>query len=215
MINRIKIWWRLRKMNKINILAPDVVSSHRPDIKTFNITRLGYCPDLYQADEGEIWAMMQEIYKTILRKDPYWHFFYERSYIHIRCSDKFVKKVQDFLDDIGADYTEANVWYDSSWAVQPYHSVFTYLFHGFSVLAMECEEDYFTGVTDRVIHCYMNHQWYSSTFRVARTVWGEREAEAMLIAQNAISRARYEGYCDGVTREASRWRRWYNGEEGE
>jgi hypothetical protein len=153
---------------------------------------------MYEADEGEVWAMMVDIYDKILRKDPFWHFFYERAFLHIRCSDNFAGLVCDYLDDLGAVYTQPSIWIDGSDTVRNYQSIFTYLFHGFSVLAMEYEDNEFHVVMDRVIHCFMNHQWYRSEFQLARQVWGEFEAEAMLIAKNSVARANYNGWCEGV-----------------
>ena len=150
-------------------------------------------------ESKQAWDILQEIYHKVLHQDPVWHFFYEGTFSHLRFSRCFEFDVQAILCAKGVQYNRKEVWRDMQGATADYQRIFTYLFHGFSVLAMEVPFDDMKEIADRVFHCFMNHQWYKMA--PYRKTIGESLWESTLIADNALNRAAYEGYCRGLSRE--------------
>ena len=147
-------------------------------------------------ESKEAWNILQEIYHSVLHQDPVWHFFYEGTFSHLRFSRCFEPEVQAILNTKNVKYDRIEVWRDAQGPTAEYQRIFTYLFHGFSVLAMEVPYEQVHEVADRVIHCFMNHQWYKmAPYRkhVGQSLW-----EADFIVNNGINRALYEGYCQGI-----------------
>ena len=194
-----------------DVLAPKDYSNVFMNIYEINLLHMGYCKN-FNREPALSWIVLKDVYDKILRDDPFWHFFYEGEYSIIRCSGEFTAGVCDLLDEFSVVYTEPTVWYDSSEYVKYYHTVFTYLFHGFSVLAMEYPNEEWFVVSDRVIHCYMNHQWYRDWAQWFRKCWGEELWETMALSEHAARRTNYRGYCDGIARGKAaankEWQDW-------
>lgn len=149
-------------------------------------------------ESKEAWDILQEIYHKILRQDPVWHFFYEGTFSHLRFSRCFEADVQDILNAKNIKYDRVEVWRDMQGATADYQRIFTYLFHGFSVLAIEVPYEQLPAIFDRIIHCFLNHNWYKAW--PYRKEQGELLWEGAYIANNALNRAAYQGYCRGLSK---------------
>ncbi len=77
------------------------------------------------------------IYDTILHKDPLWHYFYEGHYSLIRCSRKYMHKVEKNLIKNGIDYRDPIVWEEGLYVTKKYQHIYQHIFHYTSVLAIE------------------------------------------------------------------------------
>lgn len=128
----------------------------------------------HDLDEGDNFSHLYKMYNEVLVDDDLWHFFREGDYTLIRCDELSLGKLTKMLEDYGIMPGQINitdVWVDNIKATRKYQEAFTYIFHGFSVLAMQLygAEDHgalkmssnealerFIGVFDRVVHCFLN-----------------------------------------------------------
>jgi len=150
----------------------------------------------FNEDMEIAWMHILEIYNIILKNDDYWHFFYEGSYSTIRCSKKYKDKVENYLKDNDIDYKDIGAWIDGSSHVEHHKQRFIHIFHEYSMLAIELDEDNFVSVADRVCHCFFNHCTYMAVS--LRQKYGVNRWEGDLMGHLAISRANYIGKIDAV-----------------
>jgi len=108
----------------------------------------------FNADMEQAWLHILEIYESILKKDKYWHFFYEGEYSIIRCSKKYQKKVEEYFKNNDIKYSFKGPWIDGSCIVELYKEAFISLFHEFSMLAVKLDESLLISTADRVCHCF-------------------------------------------------------------
>ena len=142
------------------------------------------------------WDLLSSLYKEVLHDDPLWHFFYEDSDTIIRFSNPFEDDVLLFLINNEIDYTEPALWKDNQKYTAKYQRIFTILFHGFSELAMETPPEDMPSVTERIIHCHLDMQWYKlSDYRRRH---GEVFWEGAILARNALARVAYQSKRDNV-----------------
>jgi len=186
----------------------DVLSPRNRDhafmnIYEINLLHIGYCKG-FNEDPELVWGILKRLYKEVLYEDPFWHFFYEGEYSIVRCSGELTEKVCNFLDGHDIVYMEPNMWLDSSPTVRKFHAVFTTLFHSYSVLAMEYNDEEWFVTADRVIHCYMNHQWYRQWAQWFRKCWGEDYWEGMALSEHALRRTGYQNWSRGMLEERAR-----------
>ena len=186
-----------------DVLAPDDKERVFMNIFEINLLHHGYCKK-FNEDPELTWSILKSLYDKILRRDPFWHFFYEGEFSIVRCSGELTKEVCDFLDEHDIVYTEPSVWMDSSGTVRRFHTVFTTLFHSYSVLAMEYDDVEWFYVADRVIHCYMNHQWYRKWAQWFQKCWGEDYWEGMALSEHGQRRSGYQNWSRGMLEERSK-----------
>jgi len=165
--------------------------------------------------EGNIFQLHQ-LYKDVLIADDWWHFFREGEYTLVRCASDIASEVVDYLVEVlhmdRDDITVTQDWVDNIKPTRDNQTAFTYIFHGFSILAMTILEDdknvMFDAIFDRVIHCFLNMARQVEKFEDvmpfipgqapgninhAMTVW-----EAMKICHNALMRTYTIGRHSGV-----------------
>ena len=105
-----------------------------------------------------------KIYDRILCEDEQWHYFYEDHYSLIRCSYKFSSRVKKYLEENYICYRPITNWNEQTYMTSEYKSIYTTLFHNFSVLIIEMYKKgdgnqlYFAA--DRIIHPFFNHAIY-------------------------------------------------------
>ena len=108
--------------------------------------------------------MVRRIYELVLAKDENWHFFNEYDKVVIRYTKEFYEKLYISMKTIANEFTE-NTHIEYSFAdyeenveaTQKYLGSFIQIFHGFSMLAINIKhEEDLAGVTDRVLHCWLN-----------------------------------------------------------
>lgn len=147
------------------------------------------------------WDLIKIVANDVLKKDKYWHYFYEEFYLIIRCKPKLVDDVKALLDKAEVEYLDNGFWVDGNDTVEKYKDVYGPLFHLFTQMALkdyDAEEE-FRGILDRVVHCFMNHQYYAANKYVK--MYGDYNWEAEMLGRNARDRAFYSGKICGV-REA-------------
>ena len=143
-------------------------------------------------DDDEWWDLIKAISNDILYKDNHWHYFYEGYYLLVRCQKRFLKKVYNLLDSKEIEYSDNGNWVDGSDVVESYKDIFQPLFHNFTKMAISGYTDTDRlNLVDRVIHCFMNHQFYN--FKDMRDKYGYYSWEAQVISANAIERAIHQG----------------------
>ena len=145
--------------------------------KTVYVQNMGDCGKIYSmdihgfgpedafekvsTDRGEelFRTLLKRLYHEVLHKDPYWHYFMEGDFNHLRFSYRFYSEIRDILVLHEVKYYQAVLWVDGQEFTKKYQNIFKNLFHWFSVMAVEgYPEDDIYGILDRVIHCFMNHQ---------------------------------------------------------
>jgi len=186
-----------------DVLSPRSKERIFMNIYEINLLHVGYCKK-FNEDPELTWSILKSLYDKILRRDPFWHFFYEGEFSIVRCSGELTKEVCNFLDEHDVVYTEPSVWVDSSDTVKRFHTVFTTLFHSYSVLAMEYDDGEWFHVADRVIHCYMNHQWYRQWAQWFRKCWGEDYWEGMALSEHGQRRSGYQNWSRGMLEERAK-----------
>jgi hypothetical protein len=189
-----------------NVLAPERYDSTFMNVYEIFLLHFGHCKNFNECPD-ESWCLLRGLYQDVLRKDPLWHFFYEGEYSIIRCSGEFTEDVCNYLERESVVFTEPAMWMDDSPTVRRFHSIFTVLFHSFSVLAMEYDDEEWFVTADRVIHCYMNHQWYRAWAQYFRRVWGEDYWEGMALSEHALRRSGYQNWSRGMLEERARNKR--------
>jgi hypothetical protein len=142
-------------------------------------------------DDMKWWDYIKEINSDILYKDNHWHYFYERYYLIVRCQKRFVNKIHKFLDKKNIEYEDNGRWWDGA-LVESYKEIFQPLFHNFTKLALlgYTDKDR-SAIVDRVIHCFLNHQFYN--FEDVRNEHGYYSWESQVIVSNAMDRALHQG----------------------
>ena len=157
---------------------------------------------------------LYQLYKAHLVEDQWWHFFREGEYTLIRCEPGRVEVVTAHLEDkihiMPGQITVTAAWEDNIPVTQENQTAFTYIFHGFSVLAMTIyENEYhgvvemtsseamgkFLGVFDRVLHCFLNVartdkkiEGFAPFIPIKRPEHLGSMWESMLIVHNALMR---------------------------
>lgn len=155
----------------------------------------------FNTDPARAWGVMQKVYGKVLRHDPLWHFLYEGPLTALRIADDSMPEVRAVLEKEGVVFAHPGTWGpDSQKATKDYQQIFTMMFHTFSVLVMEMDTKERVTISDRVYHCYTNMVYHRM-----RVTHDQRDFEPTMIAQNAILRARYEGWCQGM-REGYDWK---------
>ena len=148
----------------------------------------------FNEDMEAAWLHILEIYKTILQKDNYWHFFYEGDYSIIRCSRKYKNSIEKYLEYNDIEYRFKGEWNDGSLVVRIYNERFMHIFHEYSLLAIELKEEWLLQAADRVCHCFLNHCTYVAEGR--REAHGINMWEGMLMGHIAVSRSHHIGMLD-------------------
>lgn len=138
--------------------------------------------------------IIKDLHYQILKNDPEWHMFYEGQYSIIRCQFRFYKKVIRFFKSRNIKYEYIGRWIDGSYVVRKYNKFFKPLFHMYSKLSLELDEEDLYYVSDRVCHCFFNHQTYMAKQWVELD--GPHLWEASLMGRLATGRAMHAGRVD-------------------
>jgi hypothetical protein len=143
----------------------------------------------FNAHPENAFMLLKTFYAALLRYDPYWHFLHEGSFTLLRVSSCFKKMIQMYLVAAKVEYT-VGVWgEDNQEATKKYQRIYTYIFHGTSILAMECDSyNDAWKASDRVIHCSNLQQIYHlyDTHKHLYTMW-----EMGFLLDLAVARGRF------------------------
>ena len=180
--------WRLLASNgKLNSVIPGIVE--------FQLLSWKVPPDSsgtsFNTHPENAFQLLRWLYTTILKYDPYWHFLHEGSFTLLRVSSCFKKAIQYYLDVAKVEYTVGAWGEDNQEATKKYQKVYTYIYHGTAILAMECK-DYSEAwkASDRVIHCSNLQQIYNvyDRYKHMGPFW-----EMGWLLDFAVARGRYVG----------------------
>ena len=133
--------------------------------------------------------LIESIYSEFLIKDKYWHFFYEDDFNLIRCQKKFVLPIEEILKSKNIQFENCGVWVDTNLHVKKYQDIFLQMFHSFSMISMQDYGEDLYPLMDRVIHCFMNHQFLKNNLEHHSY---DFKWEADLVGRYAINRACYD-----------------------
>lgn len=153
-------------------------------------------------------AVYQDLYNKILKDDPQWHLFYEDQYDIVRFSYRFLNDVEECLQENHVRYWIKGEWTDDSVTVMENQDIYLGLFHSFSELAMRDISKDIANNLDRIIHCFLNHQFL--TLDDCCAVWEER-----FVSNYLINRSFYTGRCCGVNQMKDWYKKQKEGEETE
>lgn len=171
--------------------------NRRSKIWEIHLTEVGGIP--INKHESIAWGIITDLHDLVFKNDPNWHFFYEGWYNIIRFSKVFREDVIEYLEKEDITYEEQGVWVDGQRITRWYQDLYQPMFHSFSELAIQDEGNNITQTLDRVVHCFINHQYF--VLRDHREKNGGAW-ELALISNNLTNRAFYLGQCNGIMLEA-------------
>lgn len=134
---------------------------------------------------------LHALWKQILHKDPWWHFFYEGTWTLLRVST--TKNIYKWLKKHKIEYEYKKIWKDNIPTTRKFQEEFLYIFHGYSELAMKnfgTTSKEIKPVLDRVVHCFMNN---IISDRRRESVDYYADWEPLMIVECGIQRARTIG----------------------
>jgi hypothetical protein len=145
--------------------------------------------------ESVAWGVITDLHELVFKDDPNWHFFWEGWYNIIRFSKVFRDEVKEYLDENEIEYVEEGFWVDGQRMTRLYQDLYKPMFHSFSELAIRDKGENIRENLDRVIHCFLNHQFF-----VVRDIRESQGGawEPNLIGENLINRSFYLGECNGI-----------------
>lgn len=149
----------------------------------------------------QAWKVLILLYDKILKRDPLWHFLYEGGFTALRISQSSLSDVKTVLNKEGVKFKHCGKWGpDSQHATKIYQQVYTYLFHGFSILVVGSPDTDIGLIYDRIYHCSTNMLYHRHRSRGsiadANTLYSTFEAE--FLANNAVRRAHYIGKLEAT-----------------
>ena len=189
--------------NKMFDFAKRMLGEEKVDEKIIEFKLYEIDGHRFNLDADEANEVIQAIYDNVLKgRDGRWHLFYEGYfYSLLRVTESVVKDVIKYLDFLGVSYEDRGEWVDPDSTVQAWQDdIFEPLFHLFSEIGRReyyDPKDYNAtfALIDRVIHCFLNHQYYALREYAGRH-WSDWEAR--LLSEQALRRAIYMGNSDGV-----------------
>lgn len=103
--------------------------------------------------------LIRILHRNILYHDKRWHFFWEGKYTVIRCDPQYLPVVKQLLEanDESFECIETIGGYQENIkTTDKYLEAFVSIFHGFSLLAVEIEDEDFIQTLERLNHCFLN-----------------------------------------------------------
>ena len=178
-------------------------------------------------DDGliEPFKHIMNIYNAYLKDDLYWHFIYEGHYTLIRCSYKYAKSVERYLDTNEIEHRPITWWQEGTHVTTRYKSLFRDIFHLTSILAIEMakneEKDFYISQSaDRVVHIFLLQAIYLAEINgdldyFRKIGYGIQYWEAEHMASLAKFRAYNIGKIDGQKELNDYWTKMRAEKEGE
>ena len=103
--------------------------------------------------------LMRILHRNILHYDSMWHFFWEGSYTAIRCDPQYLPVVRQLIEANDKDLRcveEKPSYQENIKITEKYLEAFLSIFHGYSLLAIEMDDEDFMQVLERNNHCFLN-----------------------------------------------------------
>jgi hypothetical protein len=110
-------------------------------------------------DDMDALDLMRRIYQEVLKKDAYWHFFWEGDYTVIRHEVGYYRHIKHLVEQNTDDLEVVQVldgYRENMPTTKKYLESYVHIFHGFSLLALEIEDDDFLDCLERNNHCFLN-----------------------------------------------------------
>lgn len=110
-------------------------------------------------DDIDALGLMRKIYHEVLKKDAYWHFFWEGSYTTIRHEVGFYIHIKHLVEQYTDQLNVVQVargYRENIKVTKKYLDAYIPIFHGYSILALELEDDDFLDCLERNNHCFLN-----------------------------------------------------------
>jgi hypothetical protein len=104
-------------------------------------------------------GLMREIYDKVLKKDAYWHFFWEGSYTVIRHEVGYYSHIKHLVEEYTGTLDVVKVekgYRENIKMTKKYLDAYIPIFHGYSILALEMEDEDFIEAFERNTHCFLN-----------------------------------------------------------
>ena len=103
--------------------------------------------------------LMQILYHNVLKVDNRWHFFWEGRYTVIRCNPLLVPHLKELIKandkDLEVEVVD-NGYNENIETTRKYLGAIIHIFHRYSVLAMEMDNEDFVSILERINHCFLN-----------------------------------------------------------
>jgi len=140
---------------------------------------------------------LHTLWKEVLRRDSWWHFFYEGSYTLLRIGEiSFNNGIENHLVAYDIPYEIKKGWWEDNIPItSKFQKEFMYIFHGYSELAMKnfgTTSNKMKPLLDRVLHCFMNNMSSQKRRKQGGVYW-----EPEMIATCAVERALTIGHILG------------------
>lgn len=164
------------------------------------------------ADSGaDALELMREVYNTVLKPDPMWHFFWEGDYTVIRCTKILAGDVDEYFSAFD-NFTV--IWKQDGYrenirTTKKYLEGFVSIFHGFSVIAMAMDDEDLVDILERINHCFLNmvtNDNLKEKFLIQSNyeLDGAMSWEAVVISQVALARMFTSGWLTGLSNKRKR-----------
>jgi len=114
----------------------------------------------FDLTEIENYNLMKQLYRDLLVKDDWWHFFAEGPDALLRIESDLIHedRVAKWLEKHNIKFKHGWNWEDNIVTTRKYQDVFIYTFHANSVLAMRLESyEELLLIADRITHCFLNN----------------------------------------------------------
>lgn len=122
-------------------------------------TRIHGLNDEWEGSLINALGLMREIYNKVLSADNLWHFFWEGSYTvirHLPGTHHAIAKVIYSHDENLTVVFRKGGYEENVKITNKYLEAFVSIFHGYSLLAIEIEDEEFIGILERLNHCFLN-----------------------------------------------------------
>lgn len=127
---------------------------------------------VYPEDHIEALRILADLWINYLKKDGWWHFFWEGDFFFVRYRSKYEKKIHNYLREKDITFSHYKDWKDDHKIVNEHKRYCASVFHANSLLMLETVgaydgkeyddyEDKLRDLGDRILHSFFNNQAYT------------------------------------------------------
>jgi hypothetical protein len=127
---------------------------------------------IYPEDHVDALRILADLWRSTLKKDNWWHYFWEGDFFFVRYQSKFDKGIHKFLMNNNITFSHYKDWKDDHPIVNDHKRYCATVFHANSILTFETIGAYddkefdkykvtLRDLGDRALHSFFNNQAYT------------------------------------------------------